>query len=560
MGIKEDLGATWEVKGYPCEMGAYVLLRSLAKGGMGEVHLAKHGGLAGIQKYCVVKTLRRHATDDAEYVRRFVDEAAVVVSLQHKNICPVFDVGKVDGRYYLAMEFIAGRDLRALARAAAEQGEEISPALAIYIVGEMLEALDYAHRARDPNTGEPLDVVHRDISPQNIMLSFEGEAKLIDFGLAASTLKKEQTNPNIIMGKLAYMPPEQLDGKSVDGRADLFAAAVVLYELLARERFYEGLSDAEILAAASSRSFQPRKLKDLDPELATIVGDALSPDRTQRLPDCGELKDRLVRYQVARKIHARSRDLRRLLEKLFPEDAQKTRGMLAQFAAVRAPSVEQAEKSQRIAVSPQAEPPDPPGVAGILELESMSDDMLRAAAETSIEVDTALLGTAAPAAPAAPGSLPLDPSSLASGVGPPRGDGREPTEPTRDIQLPVARAPAVAVVQPNAPSSPAAGAPSTDPFANVPTSAPSEPAAEATVVVRTRTGEITAPPEGGSGRTIAIAAAGLVAVLAVAAVLLGGGEDGPPAAAPPPASVERVDSAPAEVAPAEAAPAEAAPA
>ncbi len=232
---------------YPRAFGNYVLLAPLARGGMGEVFLAKHGSVRGLEKHCVVKTLRPHLTDDREYTTRFIDEARIVVQLGHRNICHVFDVGTVGERYYLAMEYIAGKDLRALTHDVAEKGNVVNPGLALHVVCEVLEALDYAHRHADAATGRPLLLVHRDVSPQNVMLSWEGEVKLIDFGLAASTLKMEQTSPNVVMGKLSYMAPEQVRGERVDGRADLFAVGVMLYEMLVGERFYEGRSPYEIL-------------------------------------------------------------------------------------------------------------------------------------------------------------------------------------------------------------------------------------------------------------------------------------------------------------------------
>src|SRR5688572_4755788 len=155
---------------FPRRFGNYTLVAPLARGGMGEVFLAKTGGVAGLEKRCVVKTLRPHLTDDREYVARFVDEARIVVQLGHRNICQVFDVGLVGERYYLAMEYIAGRDLKTL-QARCDQGL-IEPGLALHVVNEVLEALDYAHRHVDAATGRPLLLVHRDISPQNVMISF----------------------------------------------------------------------------------------------------------------------------------------------------------------------------------------------------------------------------------------------------------------------------------------------------------------------------------------------------------------------------------------------------
>lgn len=204
--------------GFPRPFGDYSLLHRLGRGGMGDVFLARAAGFLGIQKVCVLKTVRADMTRDAEYVARFIDEARIVVQLSQRNICPVFDMGKVGESYYLAMEHVAGRDLTTVLRRAAERARSVAPDVALYLVSEILDALDYAHRLTDPSSGAPLHLVHRDVSPHNIMVSYEGEAKLIDFGLAASTLKLEQTESGIVLGKLSYMAPEQARADQI-GRA-----------------------------------------------------------------------------------------------------------------------------------------------------------------------------------------------------------------------------------------------------------------------------------------------------------------------------------------------------
>jgi eukaryotic-like serine/threonine-protein kinase len=152
----------------PRQFGEYTLLALLGRGGMGDVYLATKSGIQGIARRCVVKTLRAGFGQDQEYVRRFLDEARVVVQLHHKNICPVFDVGQVGGQHFLAMEYLAGRDLRSVQKRATEEGTALGTGLSLFIMSEVLEALDYAHRSTDPQTGRPLQLVHRDVSPQNI--------------------------------------------------------------------------------------------------------------------------------------------------------------------------------------------------------------------------------------------------------------------------------------------------------------------------------------------------------------------------------------------------------
>ena len=280
----------------PRLFGPYLLLSSIAKGGMGEVFLARSGGVVGVaslEKHCVVKTLRPHLTDDREYVARFIDEARVVVQLNHRNICQVFDVGLVGERYYLAMELVAGQDLRALADAVAGP---MDAALAVHIIAEVLEALDYAHRKSDVH-GAPLQLVHRDVSPQNIMVSYEGEVKLIDFGLAQSAVKVEKTSPQLVMGKLAYMSPEQLRGEPVTRAVDLFAVAVVLTELILGARFYGQKSAHETWTIAASGSHRPEGFVDIEPGLRAILDRALDPDANRRFVDGLSFRAALMQWR-----------------------------------------------------------------------------------------------------------------------------------------------------------------------------------------------------------------------------------------------------------------------
>ena len=302
----------------PRAFGPYLLVRSLAKGGMGEVFFARSGTVAGFEKHCVVKTLRPHLTDDREYVARFIDEAHVVVQLNHKNVCQVFDVGLVGERYYLAMELIAGQDVRTLADAMLYKGKAFPPALALHIVTEVLEALDYAHRKLDV-AGQPLHLVHRDISPQNVMISYEGEVKLIDFGLAASSVKLEKTSPNLVMGKLAYMSVEQIRGDAVDRSVDLFATAVMLTELLLGDRYYAGLTPHETWTLAAQGHHRPARYGELDAEMRGILDRALHVDKHARYPDGLAFRQALMDWRSKQGLWADGPALRALMQEVFAE-------------------------------------------------------------------------------------------------------------------------------------------------------------------------------------------------------------------------------------------------
>jgi hypothetical protein len=278
----------------PRRFGDYTLDRLLGRGGMGHVWLARTTG-EDAARVCVVKTLL--ANDDVEYQQRFIDEARLLVLLAHRNICAVFDAGCVDGRYYLAMEHIDGRDLKDLLMQAEARRTPLPLAVTVYVVREVLAALDAAHRTKHPLTGEPLRVVHRDVSPQNVMVAVDGRVKLIDFGLALSTQKVEKTAPQIVMGKLAYMAPEHARGDTLDGRADQFAVGQMLYEMVANERYYEGLGTDALWQMSGVGGFRPAKLRALPPALRGIIERSTAPDRNHRFPDCGAMAEALADFE-----------------------------------------------------------------------------------------------------------------------------------------------------------------------------------------------------------------------------------------------------------------------
>lgn len=326
--------------GSPKRFGPYLLLRAFAQGGMGQVFLAKRQGLRGIDRFCVVKKLRPdHASHD-EYVRRFLDEARVVVQLNHANICHVFDVGQVDDEYYLAMEHVSGVTLRALFQRARKRGDSVPAELVLRGALDVLEALDYAHCRSHPTTGQPLHLVHRDVSPQNIMWSYDGDIKLIDFGLAASELKEEHTQDHVVMGKVAYMSPEQARGERVTAQADQFAAAIVLYELLTLERFYGALATHEIWQRAGRGDHAPERLHTLPPDVQEVLRRALHADPEARFPSCGAFRDALAATQLLRGGLRSRREIGEFVRDCFAAEYEEERVAWATFAQLPAENVD----------------------------------------------------------------------------------------------------------------------------------------------------------------------------------------------------------------------------
>jgi serine/threonine protein kinase len=323
----------------PRPFGSYTLLALLGRGGMGEVYLASKEGVAGISRRCVVKTLRAGFGDDLEYVTRFLDEARVVVQLHHRNICPVFEVGKVGARHFLAMEYIAGRDLRTVAQRARDAGSPLDAGLALHIVSEVLEALDYAHTLTDPASGQPLQLVHRDVSPHNVMVGFDGDTRLIDFGLAASTLKVEQTAPNMVMGKVAYMSREQVCADELDHTTDQFAAAILAYELYVGERFYEGRKSQEVFNLAAQGGFRPVKFSSLPEALRAILDRALQTDRRRRYPSCAAMREDIDAFRYDNHLRGDVPALRALMRKVFAADIQAERALLARMLGAQSGAI-----------------------------------------------------------------------------------------------------------------------------------------------------------------------------------------------------------------------------
>ena len=279
----------------PQVFGRYLLVQRLSSGGMGEIFLAKHG-LAGFEKVCVIKKVLPHLSEDEHFLSRFIDEAQVAIQLQHGNVAQVFEVGRVEDEYFLALEFVEGCDLRRALTRLAEHHQRFPVELALLIARDVATGLAYAHRRSDA-TGQPLGLVHCDISPPNLMISFDGEVKIIDFGIAKSALAGTTTDPKMGFGKLGYMAPEQLvRGGRIDARTDIYATGSVLFELLTGRRLFEHQdADHRALARQIIRGQHPLP-SGLDPALApydALVAQALHIDPPRRFQSAVALRDAL---------------------------------------------------------------------------------------------------------------------------------------------------------------------------------------------------------------------------------------------------------------------------
>ncbi|HUS27961.1 MAG TPA: serine/threonine-protein kinase, partial [Kofleriaceae bacterium] len=227
-------------------LGKYEILKKLATGGMAEIYLARVRGNAGFEKLVVIKRILPTVADDPTFVRMFLDEARLAATLHHPNIADVYEVGEHEGAPFFAMEFVHGQDVRAIRQGARKTKERVPLAIALAIIHGGASALDYAHD-RTGSDGKPLNLVHRDVSSSNILVSYEGAIKLIDFGIARATSRTHQTQVGTLKGKIPYMSPEQCRGLPLDRRSDLFSLGVVMYELTVGRRPFRGETDFGIM-------------------------------------------------------------------------------------------------------------------------------------------------------------------------------------------------------------------------------------------------------------------------------------------------------------------------
>jgi TonB family protein len=273
------------------KFGQYVLLEKIATGGMAEVWKARMRGVEGFQKIVAIKKILPHLSDNQDFVEMFVDEAKLAAQLNHNNIIHIYDLGKIQSSYYIAMEYVDGFDLKTILKRAEERGTPMQIELALFVASKIAAALDYAGRKHDFE-GRELSLVHRDVSPQNVLISEEGDIKLCDFGIAKAASKASHTQAGALKGKLQYMSPEQAWGRSIDKRSDIFALAAVLFEMLTARKLFGGDNELSILEQVrEARVTPPSQINDeVTPEIDKIVLKALQKDPANRYQTAGEME------------------------------------------------------------------------------------------------------------------------------------------------------------------------------------------------------------------------------------------------------------------------------
>ncbi|MEO8705455.1 MAG: protein kinase [Kofleriaceae bacterium] len=279
-------------------LGKYEILALLALGGTAEIYLARIGGAAGFEKYVVVKCLHDHLADDTEFVKMFLDEARLAAHLDHSNVVQTMELGEHENRYYMVMEFLAGLSLAMIVRRAGERlpGGRIPVPIVLNILAQAAAGLHYAHEKA--MNGKPLNIVHRDISPQNLVISFEGVVKVVDFGIAKAEFRETRTRSGTIKGKFAYMSPEQCVANNVDRRTDVFALGVIAHELLTGRRLFKKPSPYETYQSViECKVDPPSKLNvELDPALDPIIMRAVQKEKEARYPTAEAFGDALLGY------------------------------------------------------------------------------------------------------------------------------------------------------------------------------------------------------------------------------------------------------------------------
>lgn len=310
----------------PRRFGKYLLLDRIGRGGMAEVYRSKTYGTAGFVKECAIKKILSTLIDDEQFVRMFIDEAKLTAFLTHPNIVQVLDLGEIDGHLFIAMEYVPGKDLLDVLARSARRGVRVPIELTLYVVMEMLKGLDFAHKAVDAK-GKPMGIVHRDVSPSNILISYDGQVKVGDFGIAKSQLQSSKTEVGTQKGKTGYMSPEQVTGSTIDGRSDLFAAAVILFELLTMTRLFKAKSDLDVMIKIRDADIEAdlERAARISPGLSEIIRRGLRPDVDERYQTAEQFLDDLRDYAHDRRIKTSAAALSAYVSDLFQDKIEAER-------------------------------------------------------------------------------------------------------------------------------------------------------------------------------------------------------------------------------------------
>ncbi len=311
------------------QFGKFQLIAHLATGGMADIFLASQTSLAGFKKLIVIKRILANLSREPRFVEMFLDEARIAAMLNHPNVVQIFDLGRIDEQYFIAMEYLPGESLSTIIRACRKRKIRVPPELAAGMILQAAEGLHHAHTMTGRD-GKPLNIVHRDVSPQNVFVLYDGVVKVVDFGIAKAALRSAKTQTGTLKGKYAYMSPEQILGQELDARSDVFSLGVVLWECLARRKLFNQENDLKLLQAITEKDApSPRSVDQKVPELlAGVTRKALARNRDQRHQSAADFRSALRSY-----LKASSKDwdnvvIGRFMQDLFSERVRVKRQLI----------------------------------------------------------------------------------------------------------------------------------------------------------------------------------------------------------------------------------------
>ncbi len=307
------------------QFGRFDILGRLAIGGMAEIFLAREKGPGRGTRCVVLKRILPHVSNDPRFVEMFLHEAELAMNLTHPNLCAIYEFGERDGEYFIAMEWVQGVSITEMHKALFDRGDGGIPhQLVARIAAEVAEALEFAHHAKDAE-GRPMKLVHRDVTPDNVMVSFDGKVKLLDFGVAKAETQRQKTDAGMLKGKFAYMSPEQYQGQTLDGRADVFSLGACMYEAMTGMALFHRASEYETMGAIVGDDPAPR-VRALKPQvpkgLDNIVAQALAKSRDKRFSSAGALHQALERYLVDQGLVVRPQDVSHFVVELCSAQIQ----------------------------------------------------------------------------------------------------------------------------------------------------------------------------------------------------------------------------------------------
>jgi len=370
----------------PEVFGKYYLLDRIATGGMAEIFKAKSYSTAGFEKLQVIKRILSHLSDNEEFVDMFIDEAKISVSLQHANIVQIYDFGKIRENYFISMEWIDGRDVKQLLRKLAGRRKLLPEEFAVYIAHETCKGLYFAHQKTNLQ-GENLQIIHRDMSPSNVIIGFEGEVKVADFGIAKAGMSQYTTKDGVLKGKFEYMSPEQAHGKSLSQQSDLFSVGIILYEMLTGRRLFK--TETELMTLEKIKSVDIGPPSSINPNISErmdkLVMKALTADTDERYSDASEFGQALLDYMYPQAPSAVQRSLSAFMKDTFCEERAAERQRLAHGSRI-AEELHKAEPD--LSLSPEWE--ESPGSGATIQKEPGAPN--RAPLVVAVAIVLALLG------------------------------------------------------------------------------------------------------------------------------------------------------------------------